>query len=133
MKAFYHEAQVEVDGEILHLVLDFRAIDVVESLMGEPFDSVVPQLIDGRTGPLTKFLWAILRENHDGITLDNAVALVRDEKHGKALALVLGDLLQRAGCVGDPNEEVSKEPNPRKRRGTSKTSSKSGLQPALVQ
>ena len=35
MQPFFHEAKVEVGEDTLHLVLNFRAIDVIESITGE--------------------------------------------------------------------------------------------------
>lgn len=127
MRPFYHEGQVEVEGETLHLVCNFRAIDVIESVTGEKMDAVLPQLADPPFALVGKVLWALLREKHENVTLDEAAG-VGFGPHGAAVGLVMGDVLRRAFNIGGQEDE-----NPPKRRGRSKTSSKSGSQPALAQ
>lgn len=126
MRPFYHEGQVEVDGETLHLVCNFRAIDIIESLTDQSFDDVLSQIVNGKTSLLTKVVWALLREKHEGVTLDEAAHIVRDTVHGAAVGVVVGDIFRR---VLNLDEKAGGE-NPPKRRGRSKTSSKSGLLPA---
>lgn len=125
MRPFYHEAHVEVEGETFHLVCNFRALDVIESLTGEKMTDILPQLVDPSHSLATKVLWGLLREKHEGITLDE-VAGIAFGKGAAAVGVVMGDLIRRAFNIG----EEEKDKNPPKRRGTSKASSLSGLQPA---
>ncbi len=118
MKPFYHEGQVEVDGETLHLVCNFRTIDVIESLTGEKMDAVLPQLADPSFSLVGKCLWALLREKHEGVTLDDAAGVAFGPA-GAQVGLVMGDVLRRSFNIGEPE---AKGKNPRKPRGPSKTS-----------
>lgn len=117
MKPFYHEGQVEVEGESLTLVCNFRAIDVIESLTGQTMDEVLPQLAGTSYSLAGKVLWALLREKHEGVTLDQAAG-VAFGADGQKVGLVMGDVLRRAFNIGE--EEKAK--NPPKRRGRSKAS-----------
>lgn len=126
MRSFYHEGQVEVEGETLHLVCNFRAIDVIESITQQKMSEVLPQLIDPPHALVGKVLWALLREKHEDITLDQAAG-VGFGPQGSEIGLVMGDVLRRAFNIGEQPE--AKEANPPKRRGRSKTSSESGLLP----
>jgi hypothetical protein len=65
MRPFYHEGQVEVDGETLHLVCNFRAIDVIESVTGQKMTEILPQLLDPPHALVGKVLWGLLREKHE--------------------------------------------------------------------
>lgn len=127
MRPFYHEGQVTVDGEELHLVCNFRAIDVIESITEQKMSDVLPQLMDPPHALIGKVLWALLRERHEGVTLDEAAG-VGFGPSGVKVGAVMGDVLRRAFNIGDDAEAKGK--NPRKRRGQSKTSSESGSQPA---
>lgn len=121
MRPFYHEGSVEVDGETLHLVCNFRAIDVIESITGETMDEVLPQLAAPSHSLAGKVLWAMLREKHEGVTLDEAAGLAFGPS-GAAVGIVMGDVLRRAFNIG----EEAKGENPPKRRGRSKSSAKNG-------
>lgn len=117
MRSFFNEAQVEVDGETLHLVCNFRALDVIETLTGEKMSDIIPQLVDPPHSLVVKVLWGLLREKHEGITLDE-VAGVAFGPDQAAIGLVMGDLIRRAFNLG----EKEKDENPPKRRGRSKPS-----------
>lgn len=117
MRPFYHEGQIEVDGETLHLVCNFRSIDVIESVTGEKMSDVLPQLVDPSYSLVGKVLWGLLREKHEGVTLDEAAGVAFGSS-GAAVGVVIGDVLQRAFNLG--GEEKGK--NPPKRRGASKVS-----------
>lgn len=117
MRSFYHEGQVQVEGETLHLVCNFRAIDVIESVTGDKMSDILPQLADPSFGLIGKVLWALLREKHEGVTLDEAAG-VAFGPDGAAVGVVLGDVIRRAFNIG----EKEKGENPPKRRGRSKTS-----------
>lgn len=124
MRSFYHEGQVEVEGETLHLVCNFRAIDVVEALTGEKMSEILPQLTDPPFALVGKLLFALLREKHEGITLDQAAG-VGFGPDGAKVGLVMGDIIRRAFNIGGEEE---KGENPPKRRGRSKNSSLNGAQ-----
>jgi hypothetical protein len=119
MRPFYHEGHVTVEGEQLTLVCNFRVIDVVESLTGEKMSDVLTQLDDPPSALAGKVLWAMLREKHEGVTLDEAAGVMfgpdKDE-----VGVVVGDIFRRAFNVGE--EPKAKGKNPRKRRGASKAS-----------
>ena len=120
MRSFYHEGQVEVDGETLHLVCNFRAIDVIESVTGEKMSDILPQLVDPPYALVGKVLWGLLREKHDGITLDQAAG-VGFGPSAALVGVVVADVLQRAFNIGE-----AKDKNPPKRRGRSKNTAENG-------
>jgi hypothetical protein len=120
-RPFYHEGQVEIaDGEVLNLVLDFRAIDIIENLTKLSMDQVLQLLASDATPDnlACKMLWAMARENHSSMTLNEAMSVVVDRKYGPAVGLVMADMLNRAYDL----EEKAKEGNPPRRRGRSNTS-----------
>lgn len=117
MRSFYHEGMIEVEGEKLTLVCNFRAIDVIESVTGEKMSDILPQLADPPYALAGKVLWGLLREKHEGVTLDEAAG-VGFGPEGAAVGLVMGDVLRRAFNLG----EKEKDENPPKRRGRSKSS-----------
>lgn len=118
LRPFYNEGHVDIgDGESLHLVLDFRAIDAIEHLTGQGMDDILPQLAAPTHSLVTKVLWAMLREKHEGVTLDQAMSVVVDPKYGPAVGVMVGDILRRAYNLGE-----AKGKNPPRRRGRSKTS-----------
>jgi hypothetical protein len=118
MRSFYHEGQVEVEGETLHLVCNFRAIDVIESVTEQKMTDILPQLVDPPHSLIGKVLWGLLREKHEGVTLDQAAG-VGFGPSGAAVGLVMGDVLRRAFNIG---EEKAEGKNPPKPRGRSKAS-----------
>lgn len=120
LTAFYNEEQVEVGEDKLTLVLDFRSIDVCEGLCGRPMPEIVAELRSGRPmlSVAGKVLWAMLRERHEQISLNEAAGLMFGDKAAE-IGFKLDALLERAF----PLEEAAKKPaNPRKRRGASKPS-----------
>lgn len=118
MTPFYHEGQIEVEGETLHLVCNFRCIDAIEALTGLGMDVVLERLFTRPPMSLAnKVLWGMLLEKHDDITLDGAAAYGFGD-HGKAVGLVMYDVLRRAFNL----EPEAKGKNPPKRRGASKGS-----------
>jgi hypothetical protein len=116
VRSFYNEAQVEVEGEQLTLVLNFRAIDVIESVTAEKMTDILPQLVDPPMSLIGKVLWGLLREKHEGVTLDEAAG-VGFGPDGAKVGLAMADLLSRAFNLGKAKDE-----NPPKRRGASKSS-----------
>lgn len=122
MRPFFNEAEATIaDGEVLHLVLNFRAIDVIESLTGLSMEDVLPQLASPPHNLAAKMLWAMLREKHDGVTLDQAMGVVVDRQHGPKVGLAMAELLNRAYDLGEAKAE-----NPPRRRGRSTSSEKNG-------
>jgi hypothetical protein len=117
MRTFYHDGQVEVDGEKLTLVCNFRAIDVIEGVTGEKMSDILPQLIDPPYALVGKVLWGLLREKHEGVTLDEAAG-VGFGPEGQKVGVVMADVLSRAFNLG----EKAKDENPPRRRGRSKSS-----------
>lgn len=116
MRSFYNEQDVVVEGEKLTLVLNFRAIDVIESVTGEKMTDILPQLTDPPMSLVGKVLWGLLREKHEGVTLDEAAG-VGFGPDGAKVGQAMADLLTRGFNIGE-----AKAKNPPKRRGASKTS-----------
>lgn len=118
MRSFYNEVQIEVEGEPLHLVMNFRAIDVIESLTEQTIPEIIPQLADNPPYSLVgKVLWAVLREKHEGVTLDQAASVAFDPVSGAVVGAALGDLIRRSFNLGEAKEE-----NPPTPAGASKPS-----------
>lgn len=120
LTAFYNEEQVEIGEDVLGLVLDFRAIDVCEGLVGHPMPDIVGMLRSGNP-PLSltgKVVWAVLRAKHSDVTLDQAAGLMFGE-HAFKVGFALDSLLER---VFPLKTEAKKPANPRPRRGASKPS-----------
>jgi hypothetical protein len=123
MRAFFAEGTFTTeDGEALTLVCDFFAMDVVESVTKERWDDIVPQLVDPPRALAVKVLYGLLRKRHEQITLDEAAGVSFD-KNSIALWAVVGDVIRRASNMPDGE---SKDENPPKRRGRSKSSAKGG-------
>lgn len=122
MRAFYHDAVVEVEGEKLTLVCDFMAITAIEGVTGENWDEIVPQLANPSRTLVVKVLWGLLRRKHEGVTLDEAAGVAFGPNQ-TAVGIAMGDVIQRACNLAAPKE---KDGNPPKRRGRSKASEKLG-------
>jgi len=126
LQAFYHEKAVQVGDETLHLVINFAALDAAEQQIGRPFDEVLGELLSPlRSPPLGlqgKVVWALLRDRHSEISLDQ-VATVLFGPASAAVGLALGDLLAAAFPATDGK---AKAKNPRKPRGVSSPSSSPG-------
>lgn len=118
-KPFYHEQAVVIDGEALRLVINFRALDAIETLTGQDFDTSLVELQSGkaRTGLICKVVWGLLREHHPEMTIDQATSLVFGEI-GVTVGVALQSLLEAAFPVA----EEAKGENPPKRRGASSAS-----------
>jgi hypothetical protein len=118
MRPFYNEEQVQVEGDTLHLVLNFRALDVIESLTGQKMSEILPQLIDPPHALVGKMLWGLLREKHESVSLDEAAGAAFGPD-GAKIGLAMAALVTRAFNLGG---DEGKKKNPRKPRGTSKAS-----------
>jgi hypothetical protein len=115
VQPFFHEGRVEVDGETLHLALDFHAIDVIEGVTGESMADILPQMIDAKHSLAIKVLYGMLCGHHEGITMDQVTAYFYS-KDDKKLGLAMADVISRAypRVFG-----TAKAKNPPKRRGAS--------------
>lgn len=121
LRPFSDEELVEIGGEKLRLVLNFKAIDVIEGLADQPMPVVLVQFFSSPSpmGLQGKVLWALLREAHPEVTLDEAAGVMFSE-HANRAGQAVSDLLQRAFNLGEPKKEKGK--NPPKPRGASKPS-----------
>lgn len=121
VKAFYNEQVVSIDGEDLRLVLNFATIDAAESLLAPlTFENVVGQMLDGTapTSTQARVVWALLREHHPDLTIDQASSLVIGPS-SEAVGVAIGKLILAAFPI---TEGKAKSANPPKPRGASKTS-----------
>lgn len=116
---FYHEQSVVVDDETFNLVINFRAIDATEQLVGKGYDEILSdiQKPDALVSLNGKVLWGLLREHHSELTLDQILTLCKGEP-GLTMGLAMSELLQAAF----PMVEKAKGENPPVPRGASKTS-----------
>lgn len=114
-KPFYHEQMVEIDGEKLRLVINFKAIDATEQLSGRDFDSILDELQskDCRAGTMGRAVWGLLREHHPEVTIDETMSLLAGEENGMKVGVALRFLLEAAF----PTVEKEKGENPPEPRG----------------
>lgn len=119
--AFGLEEQVTVDGTPITLRLDFRAITVMEGALQSDMPSIVANFRSGRPqlSVLGQMLWAMTREHHPDITLDQAAGIMFADDAEK-VGFALDALLERAFPLVT---EDRKAKNPPKPRGRSKPSS----------
>lgn len=122
--AFGDEEQVTIGGEALTLRLDFRAITIMEGALQSDMPSIVANIRSGRPqySVLGQMLYALTREHHSDVTLDQAAAVMFTPDAAKA-GFALDALLERTFPLVT---EDKKKPDPRKRRGRSKSSAASG-------
>lgn len=124
MRPFYAEGQIETeDGDKLTLVCDFYTIDVVESITGQNWDEIIPQLVNPPRALAVQVLYGLLRKRHEGITLDDAAGVSYD-KNSIAIWAVMGDVIRRA-CNFAESEETAEDAK-KKPSGRSKASGKNG-------
>jgi hypothetical protein len=118
VQPFYYEGRVGVGSETLHLVLNFRAIEVIEGITGEKMPEILPQLIDPKDSLGMKVLYGMLCAKHEGISMDDVAGYFYSEQ-AKEIGLAMADVITRAypKVFGKP-----KGKNPPKRRGTSTNS-----------
>lgn len=122
LTAFYDEEVIRIGDDRLTLAIDFRAIDIIEHLVGEngsitPMTEVLAMLA---TDPppvsvLGKVFYALLQRRHETVTLDAAAGLLFGKYRDHVETAIYG-LLMRAMNLGD---QKAKDKNPRKRRGAS--------------
>lgn len=122
-ETFYHEQTVALDKGTLTLVIDFRAIDATEQLVGRGYDSILEEIQkdDGPVALKGKVIWGLLREHHPELTLNQILPLMRGDD-GVIMGLALSQLLQAAF----PTVEKAKDKNPPRRGGRSQSSEGNG-------
>lgn len=131
LTAFYDEEVVQLGEDTLRLAVDFRAIDLMEHIVGDtdaitPATLIVSHVLNSVPCPvsiLCKVLYAMLRRHHEDISMDVCLGVIGGE-HSVAASYAMQTLLRRAFNFGEP--EKAKDENPPQPRGTSKPSSKSG-------
>lgn len=116
---FYHEQSVVVGGETFKLVINFRAIDATEQLVGKGYDEILSDIQQSNVMVSLngKVLWGLLREHHSELTLDQILTLCKGTE-GVTMGLAMSQLLMAAFPVA----EKEKGKNPPGPRGASKTS-----------
>lgn len=131
LSAFYDEEVVQLGEDTIRLAVDFRAIDLMEHIVGDtnaitPATVIVNHVLHSAPCPvsiLCKVLYALLRRHHEDINLDVCLG-VMGGAHSVAASFAMQTLLRRAFNFGEPEKEKGK--NPPKPRGASKPSSKTG-------
>lgn len=130
LASFHHEEVVTVGEDALRLVINFLALDAIESAVGRGFDTILRDLTSSSARPAiglqAQVLWGLLREHRPDITLDQAAALVIGPTN-TAIGMALGRLLASAFPAG---EQKAKDPHPRAPRGASSNSSSPGASKA---
>ena len=122
--AFGEEEQIVIDGEPLTLRLDFRAITIMEGALQSDMPSIVANFRSGRPqlSVLGQMLWAMLREHHSEVTLDQAAGIMFDKDAAK-VGFALDALIEKAF----PMAEGRKPKNPpEKKSGRSKSFAAAG-------
>lgn len=123
-KPFYNEEAVKIGDDTIRLVINFRAMDATESLVGRNYDEVLKEMAAGDP-PLSlqgKVVWGLLREHHPDLSLDHAMTLLFGEP-SVAVGFAMNKLLNAAFPAADPE---AKGKNPTKPRGASKPSTPRG-------
>ena len=122
-KAFYNERTVAAGDETLRLVINFRAIDAIESLLDRPFNDVLADLNAGapKLGMIAQVLWGFLREHHAELDIDQVTSLLFGST-GLAMGVTINELLAAAFPSESEGEAKAKGKNPRAPRGASKPS-----------
>jgi hypothetical protein len=129
IQAFLHEEVVKVGQDTLRLVLNFRALDAIESETQRPFDTILGQLTTRGAVPPTslvsRVVWGLLRQHHADVDIDQAAGLVNGPD-APAIGVAMGKLFETAFPRAQPVDPKAKPANPRKPRGASKPSSSRG-------
>ncbi|RZM11810.1 MAG: hypothetical protein EOP67_66610 [Sphingomonas sp.] len=128
LQAFRHEEAVTVGDDALRLVLNFRALDAIESETQRPFDTILHQLTAGGIPPnslVSRVVWGLLREHHAEVSIDQAAGLVNGDA-APAIGMAMGKLFETAFPRAKPADGKAKPAHPRKPRGASKPSSSPG-------
>jgi hypothetical protein len=129
LAAFYHEVAVLYREETYRLVLDFAALDAIESETGRSFDGILREFTTPHAEPATtlqaKVVWGLLRRHHPEITIDQVVSLLFSVASA-AIGIGMGKLFETAFPRADPSQKKAKPANPRKPRGASKPTTSPG-------
>ena len=122
LQAFYNEEAVTVGGDTYRLVINFRAIDATESLLGRSYNTILGEITspDAPLSLVGKVLWGMLREHHPDVSLDQTASLLFGET-GIKVGMAVSKLLNAAFSEAEDKPEA-KGKNPRKPRGASKVS-----------
>lgn len=120
LKPFYHEEAVKVGDDTLRLVINFRAMDATESLIGRPFDEILKEMSSGSPtlSVQGKVVWGLLREHHSDLSLDQVMTLLFGEPC-VTVGYAMAKLLKSAFPAAEPE---AKGKNPPKPRGASRPS-----------
>ena len=125
LAAFYHEEQLTVGDETLRLVINFAALDAVESLTGRAFDRILADFTKPDAEPQLslqgKVVWGLLRQHHPEITLDQVAALLFGPT-GARIGAAIAKLMAAAFPAAEPADPKAKGANPRRPRGASNPS-----------
>jgi len=118
--SFYEEEQVKLDGGVLRLAINFRALGAIETIVELGMDKILPEVLTGAAplNVLGKVLWGMMREHHPDSTMEDAAGLMFNRATSVPVGLAMNALLVRAFNI----EPEAKAKNPPKRRGASKTS-----------
>lgn len=131
IKPFYHEAEIEVqDGVTLRLVVNFRAIDRLEALLGVGMDEIIAES-SCKVSMATKVLWGLTREHHSDLSFDQLAQIHLASDRREAVQATLGHLMKTAFNLAGDAEEGEQSRPPRKRSsGRRRGSSRNGARPA---
>ena len=130
LKPFLFESEVEAaKGFILHLTIDFGVINRLEALLDKGMNELLGELATS-TNVMVKFLWAMTRNAHPDLTLDQITGIVFSKPYGAAVCATLGDLVRRAFDVADDEEGEQSSRPPKRSGGASRGSSRNGARPA---
>lgn len=133
LKPFYFEAEVEAaEGFILHMSIDFAVINKLEGLLNKGMDELLGELVSSAS-VMGKFLWAMTREHHADLTLDQIAGIMFSKRYGPGVVATLGNLVRNAFNIGEPDGEGEQSSRPPKRSaGASRASSRNGSRQASV-
>jgi hypothetical protein len=130
LTVFPDEELVDLGDVKITLTLSFKTITVCESIIRDgdivPMPLVAGWILLQELPPISvtgKVLWALTREHHEQMTMDEVMGMMFTSKHANRLALGMQKLLGRHFDFTQPKEKVK---NPPKRRGPSKPSSEHG-------
>lgn len=135
LKPFHNEGQVQLgDAGVLRLVVDFRMIDVVEGLTGRGMQHVLTDLFvvdenDAKHALTGKVVWAMTREHHPQLSLDQIAGLIYSPEFGAEIGIVAQTLLENAFNLGAAEGKNGSRP-PKGSRGASRPSARNGSRPA---
>jgi len=131
LKPFHFDAEVEAaEGFILHLSIDFAVINKLEGLLNKGMDELLGELVTSAS-VMGKFLWAMTREHHPDLTLDQVAGIMFSKDYGAGVVATLGNLVRNAFNIGEPDAVGEQSHPPRKGSvGASRASSRSGSRPA---